>query len=266
MAAALEAVASEYEAHQVVSRVRKRWSRSNAVADALYVPIAMADMAGQLMVHTYEAPDAKPTPQQTLFTLALGDAQDPSAFLNKPWDEALEEFRARGIVTEDELSRLLREWGDRSIEARRAMLDVVQKRVYELLDDAIAQGQTFPQFAGKLRAEAPGLGITADDPAYLQNVFRTNVMSAYGAGRLRALNDPDVIAARPYRQIRTVGDARVRDEHAPLDGLVYRADGPLAALKTPFSFQCRCAITSLSEWDGEVVSELPAGAVAPGFG
>lgn len=205
-------------------------------------------------------------PVQTTFVLSIGDGQDMQAFLNKPWDEALAYFRARGILSENELSRLLLDYAERSKEARRALLETVQKRVYELLDAAIEQGQTFPQFAQQLRTEAPGLGISAEDPAYLQNVFRTNVMSAYGAGRHEALSHPDVVQARPFRQIRTAGDGRVRDEHDQLDGLVYRADGPLAGLKTPFGYQCRCSIVSLDEWDGDAVEALPAGAVAPGFG
>lgn len=217
--------------------VRKRWARSNALADALYVPIAMADMAGQLMVHGYEVGAPLP-PRQTTFVLGLGDAQDTAAFLNKPWDEALEEFAARGVVSENELSRLLIDYAERSKEARRALLETVQKRVYELLTQAIAEGQQFRQFANQLREEAPGLGISASDPHYLSTVFRTNIQSAYGAGRHRALSDPDVVASRPFRQIRTSGDARVRDEHAQLDGLVFRADGPLAALKTPLGFNC----------------------------
>lgn len=245
--------------------IRKRWARNNSLADALFVPIAMADMAGQLMVHTYEAAAPEP-PRQTTFVLGLGDAQDPSAFLNKPWDEALEEFRNRGVVSDDELSRLLLDYAERSKEARRALLEQVQKRVYQLLEQAIAEGQTFSEWADQLRAEAPGLGISAEDPAYLQTVFRTNVQSAYGAGRHRALSHPDVVEARPFRQIRTVGDARVGDDHAPLADLVYRADGPLAGLKTPFRYNCRCSIVSLDEWDGEVVTELPPGSVAPGFG
>jgi hypothetical protein len=110
-------------------------------------------------------------------------------------------------------------------------------------------------------------GYFTIDGLYTGNtVFRTNVMSAYGAGKHRALSDPDVIAARPYRQIRTAGDARVRDEHAQLEGLTYMADGPLSELKTPFGFQCRCSVVSLAEYSGEVVSELPAGSVDPGFG
>lgn len=252
--------------HQGVAAVRARWAKSNQLADALYVPMLMADMAGQLMVHSYEAGTRGLEPMQRTFVLSVGDGQDASAFLNKPWDEALQYFRERGVISEDELSRLLLQYAERSKEARRALLETVQKRVYQLLDDAIAQGQTFQVFADALRAEAPGLGISAEDPHYISTIFRTNVMSAYGAGRHAALSHPDVVEARPFRQIRTASDGRVRDEHAALDGLVFRADGPLAALKTPFGYQCRCGVVSLDAWDGEVATELPAGAVAPGFG
>jgi uncharacterized protein with gpF-like domain len=123
-----------------------------------------------------------------------------------------------------------------------------------------------------LAQEADGLGITNQDPAYIQNVFRTNVMSAYGAGKHAAMSDPDIVEAFPYRQIRTAEDARVRDgehggeDHTQLDGLVYESSGPLKDLKTPFSFQCRCAVSVLAKWDGDVITEMPPNSLHEGFG
>lgn len=245
--------------------MRKRWSRSTALGDALFVPMLMADLAGQLMVYTYEA-GVTDEPAQMTFLLAAGDGQPPGSFLEQGWEEALAEFRRRGLISEDELSTLLRENAERSVEARRALLDHVQARVYELLEHAIDTGGTFRGFAKQLREDADGLGISANDTAYLQTVFRTNVMDAYGRGRHAALQDPDVVAARPYRQIRTAGDTRVRSEHDDLDGKVYMANGPLKELKTPFGYNCRCSIVSLAEWDGEVIDSLPPDAVTPGFG
>jgi len=258
------------DAKLATDAVLKQHADDPVIANALFVPMMLADLAGQLMVYTYEA--GKPEPKRKPVQLSLGGAQPDDAFLHLPWEEALEEFRARGLVSDDELSTLLKDTAEQAGEARELLLQHVQERVYELLDTAIEDGQTFGEFKAELEAEAPGLGISTEDSAYLQNVFRTNLMSAYGAGRNRALNDPDVIEAVPYRQIRTAGDARVRDgedgheDHQQLDGLVFRADGPLKNLTTPLGFQCRCGIIGLSEWDGDVITELPPNSVAPGFG
>lgn len=246
--------------------MRKRWQRSDGLLNTLMEPMLLADLAGQLMVHTYEA-ETPAAREAAVFALAVGDAQGQGAFLQQGWQEALEEFRERGLISDDELAPLLRGTAERATEARRALLETVQERVYELLEQAIDEGRTQQEFAAQLRADAEGLGISADDPAYLNTVFRTNVMDAYGRGRHRALESPAVVEAFPYRQISTAGDARVRSEHDDLDGLVYAADGPLRSLKTPFGYNCRCAIrVAPADYDGPVVDELPAGSVAPGFG
>jgi hypothetical protein len=270
LAQALEHAGDWRDARKRVTAVKRQFLKSQSIADALYIPIALANMAGQLMVYNHEAPHVKP--EARTIRMGIGDAQDTRAFLNKPWREAIDWFRERGVVNEDELSTLLQNYADQSVEARKLMLERVQARTYELLSDALEQGQTYPEFAAQLREDAPGLGITADDPAYLRTVFNTNLASAYGAGRLQAMNDPDVVEARPYRQIRTAGDARVRDgehggeDHVQLDGLVLKADGPLSELQTPFSYNCRCGIVSLASWDGDVIDEMPPDSVHEGFG
>lgn len=260
---------SKADALTRIAAVRKRHANSTELADALFVPMVMGELAGQLMVYEHEAPGVKiaplraSSPQQKF---ALGDAQPVEAFLNLPWDEALAYFRNRGIMSERELSTLLKNTTARTKAARKDLLEQIQQRVHGLLDQAIENGTDFRDFAKQIAADADGLGITNQDPAYLQTVFRTNVLGAYGAGRAAAMADPAVKAARPWRQIRTAGDARVGEDHAPLDGLVFEAEGPLADLKSPFRFGCRCVIVTLAEWTGPVITQMPAGAVAPGFG
>lgn len=237
------------------------YKQNAAIANALFVPAVLADLAGQLMVHAYEAPHGKERVQ-----LALGEGQDTSAFLAMGWEEALAYFEARGLVREKDLDRLLKRHAKESEKARDLMLKRVQERVYELLGDAIGEGSTYRDFAVALRSDAEGLGITAGDSSYLDLVYRTNVMDAYGAGRQRAMQHPAVVAARPFRQIRTAGDGRVREEHAQADGMVFTADGPLAQLRPPFGYRCRCSVTTLSTWEGDVVESVPSDLLTPGFG
>lgn len=219
----------------------------------------MAAMAGALMVKGREA--------QQVELVAMGAAQDPRAFLNLPWVEAIEEFKARGVISDDEFSRLISQYAEESVEARRLLLERIQTRVRELLVKAVEEGETFEDFAAALADEAPGLGITAQDPSYLDTVFRTNVQSAYGGGRVRALLDPDVQAERQWVQYRTAGDSRVRDSHKLLDGGIYRIDDPeWLKIAPPNGYRCRCSIVSLTQEDvdaevasgsGEIKSKVP---------
>lgn len=207
-----------------------------------------ADLAGQLMVNVHETGAVELT------------AQPSGSFLDLPWAEAIEEFKARGIISEDELSRLISDYAMRSQEARQLMLEHLRKRTRELLVEALEQGGTFREFATQINSELSGLGIDAADPAYLQTVFRTNIQTAYGAGRYRALEDPVIRETRPYVQYRTVGDARVRPNHAALDGKVFSLDSDeWRRIAPPGGFGCRCSMVSLTreefEAEGGVVTE-----------
>lgn len=210
----------------------------------------MADMAGQLMVDAREAGLVKMK-------------EPPPPFLDQPWETAIEEFKRRGIMSDRELSRMLGDYAKRSDTARKLLLDNVQKFVREKIVDALEQGDTYRDFAEKIADGSASLGIVEQDPWYLQTVFRTNVQSAYGAGRYRALTNPDVMEARPFVQYRTVGDARVRDSHASLDGLIFRTDSDeWRRIAPPNGYACRCAIVSLSAdevGDAEIATGLPSG-------
>jgi hypothetical protein len=283
LADAIEKAGTPAKARAAIARVCKQFADDAAIGDALFVPGVLADLAGRLVVYDHEMPTAAAQRAPGLVHMApSGDGAVPGAvvaedpllpFLDQPWTDAIEWFKNRGVVSQDELSRLLQARAAQSAEAQRLLLETVQTRVHEMLADAIEQDGTLPQFAAQLRAEADGLGITADDSAYIETVFRTNVASAYGVGRNDALNDPDVVDAFPFRQIRTVGDARVRDgeyggeDHVQVHLKVYRADHPtLRYLTTPFGFNCRCVIVPLASWDGELLDELPPNVLHAGFG
>lgn len=223
------------------------------LGDALFQPAVRCDLAGQLMVRGREAKLVK-----------LAAASAPYAFLDLPWAEALQAFTERVPQRKNELERLLKAYAQRSDEARKLALEQIQKFVKGSLERHIAEGGTYGDFADDLEAGKESLGISTADPAYLKMVFRTNVQSAYGAGRFRAITDPDVIELRPYVQYRTVGDARVRPEHAVLDRTIYHAASPeWHRISPPNSFNCRCSMCSLSR--DEVVGEKVLGQVPANY-
>lgn len=261
-AGSLDAVSTQLDAWKEDTAIFER------IGDVIFVTTVMADMAGQLMVAGREAQVVK---------LAQGDDDDdappPSGqpFLNLPWGDALDAFKKRGLVSESDFETLLKGYAQRSAVARRLMLDQIQVEVMRHLTDAVEQGETFPQFAGKVNELTDTLGLSRGKPSYLQMVFRTNVQSAYGAGRYKAIRNPVIAQSRPYVQYRTVDDARVRDEHAILDdGKVYRTDDPVwQRIAPPNGFNCRCSIVTLSKSEAaglDVSTEIPLGYVpTPGF-
>ena len=246
------------------------WTQDTAIydriGDVLFVTTALADMGGQLMVAGREA---------QVITMAAGDPlptpkPSPKPFLDLPWSDAIESFKARGLVSETDFETLLGDYAQRSAVARQLMLEQVQSEVMRHLTDAIAKGETFPEFADKVTELTGSLGLSPAKPSYLQMVFRTNVQSAYGAGRFKAITNPRIAQSRPFVQYRTVGDARVREEHAVLDGHTYAVDDPVwLRVAPPNSYNCRCSVVTLSKAQAvglDISTDIPDGYIpTPGF-
>jgi SPP1 gp7 family putative phage head morphogenesis protein len=89
--------------------------------------------------------------------------------------------------------------------------------------------------------------------ARVETIFRTNVATAISDGTEKALKNPIVADAFPYRAYYSTTDNRVRKEHRALEkhGLdgtnIYRADDPVWAMfRPPWAFNCRCAWSPVS--------------------
>jgi SPP1 gp7 family putative phage head morphogenesis protein len=232
----------------------------------IYEASVKSDLAGQMFVRLVEL-DAMGSQRQLQADLR------PS-FLKMPFAEAVAFWRERGGDPAI-LEEVLRAYRRRASMATDEQLDVISRRAVDELQRSLDTGSTLRDFQRDIEQQAITLGIAPADPSYLENVYRTNVASAYGAGRWQQMNDPDVIEARPYRQWFTARDSRVRAEHAVMESVVWRADDPsFSSIAPPAGFQCRCAIVTVSqdEFDDEglaarLVSSPPAGfVITPGFG
>ena len=215
----------------------KRAADDEDIASSIYTSSLQADMAGQLFVRTVEAPETAPL-------RALAVDVEPS-FLSLTFEEALSAFLERRIITPEEFRALSDAARTRAFTATGLASDELRRRAYDSLTRALSEGQTYEQFVADLRDGAVSLGIEPQSPDYLDNVYRTNVQSAYGAGRYRQITSPAVQAARPFIEYRTAGDSRVRPAHARLHRKLFRQDDPgWPRLAPPNGFRCRCAVVS----------------------
>lgn len=104
----------------------------------------------------------------------------------------------------------------------------------------------------------PTSGEVFGAPRRLENIYRTNMQTAYSAGQYQGYMTN--IDSRPYWMYDAVGDHRTRPAHAAMDGLVYRYDDPFwATFYPPNGYRCRCSVIALSERDmqrdGKVLSQ-----------
>ena len=146
--------------------------------------------------------------------------------------------------------------------ANLAKLDVLQD-IKDALRQAIDRGETEKWFQGQLedvlRAKGWwGKGVVVDPDTLearviqqgslrrLQTIYRTNLQSAYMAGRLRQAQEQADRA--PWAQYLAIRDAKTRPGHAALHGQVFRLDSPAwAVIAPPNGYNCRCRARYLSD-------------------
>ncbi|MBK8173175.1 MAG: minor capsid protein [Sandaracinaceae bacterium] len=239
-----------YDVPQLKRRLAE-WADSlrgdERIANTIMQPAVMADLAGQLFVQNVELGQKK---------RLLADDRRP-AFLRLPYAEALDYWTAQG-GSREMLDKILAGYRKNAQAATELMLDNLSRTVIGRVESALANGDTLQDFAAGVRNDTVALGISPASSSYLETVYRTNVQTAYGAGRFRQLTNPDVMEVRRWAQYRTAGDNRVRENHALLDGVIFRIDSSeWHRIAPPCGFRCRCSICSLD--DEGVRQELQRG-------
>lgn len=99
----------------------------------------------------------------------------------------------------------------------------------------------------------------------LNTIFRTNMQSAYMAGRYEAqLANAN---AAPWWQYIAVMDGRTRPAHAAMNGRIYRYDDPVwKVCYPPCGFNCRCRVRALTSEQMDARGLKPyTGALPEGF-
>lgn len=162
-----------------------------------------------------------------------------------------------GILTREDnrsAAEWLREKARANIEIYSQMLPEIRARAFAVsgiedmkklarIQEAIAkvpEGGDWRTARGKIAEETGG------SQAQAENLLRTNAFQAYAAARHRSqMGDTEVF---PYLKYVTVGDGRVRDSHARLNGTILRKDDPFWETHyPPWDWGCRCVAVELTE-------------------
>lgn len=144
-----------------------------------------------------------------------------------------------------------------SAEARRKAFTVAGEMSVDALDtirnvlvETVVYGPSLGEFTTKLE-DAIGKGRLG--AAHLENVYRTNIQTAYQNGQDEIASNPIVSEVFPYQEYLAIHDGRVREHHLELETLglngtnVYRRDDPFWDQWTPPNgYQCRCATNLLT--------------------
>lgn len=158
-------------------------------------------------------------------------------------DAAIEFWKQRAKLTDAEAKALGEGAKQRAFYVTGlAKQDLVQL-VSDGIEEALKNGETLADFKQRIAAAIAAQGW---HDHRVENIFRTNMQTAYSAGRYKKMQA--VKASRPYWQYIAVTDKRVRPSHAILHELVYPADHEFwASNYPPNGFRCRCGVRTLSE-------------------
>lgn len=155
--------------------------------------------------------------------------------------EALQYAHSKKVVLPDEFYSM--DLKTRQMATTVSFLSSLEQAesVIKSLNKTLASGGTFNDFQ-KLIAESEIIL----PKHYLDNVFRTNIQSAYSHGRWQQQQrNKD---KRQYLMYSAINDSRVRPAHLALNRIVLPIDHPFWLTHyPPTGFRCRCTCIALTE-------------------
>lgn len=122
------------------------------------------------------------------------------------------------------------------------------KKFHDEILRAIEDGLTMEQFKNEMNTFLESKGYEGLSNFQADNIFRTNVQTAYQVGHYEQMTSPMVKKLRPYWQYDAVNDSHTRPSHLAMDGKVFPCDSPIwDTWYPPNGFRCRCSVQTLSK-------------------
>ena len=151
-------------------------------------------------------------------------------------------------MEDDDYERLQNAYHPEALKVVKTASDMVERQIEEKLQEAISSGQHIKGGIAALQEAFDDAGIEPRNSFTLEAIFRTQTALAYGAGRWRADQDPDIQERLwGYRYV-TMEDDRVRPEHVGFDGVTLpKNDMFWMEAWPPNGWGCRCCAISIFE-------------------
>lgn len=194
---------------------------------------------------------------------SIGADADPSR-----WRDARAWFQTRRPVLRESAAQTERDARLRAFRVAGITSVNLVTEVHQAIDDALRDGTTLDEFKKRVGAKlAEEWG--APNARRVETIFRTNVQSAYNAGRYAEMTRPAVLAVRPFWKFVAILDGRTTATCAPLNGVIRKHDDAFwESHFPPLHFNCRSTVVSLSRGEAERAGGVkePPKAKAPGAG
>lgn len=176
-----------------------------------------------------------------------------SEFDPQPPTEAIKWFEELVPLTKEDLAKLAREATAKAYTIAGIEDRDVIKRVQDKVSEYLKEGKTLADWKkdyAQIREEA---GLDPVKGYQAEATFRDSTHRAYGAGRVRAANAPEVKEhVWGYEYMATMDD-RTRPEHAALNGFTAERDDPFWISHTPpWEYGCRCVAVAVTKLAAEL--------------
>lgn len=164
------------------------------------------------------------------------------------FEEAMKYFGDKLVIKSQSFYRLKNDYKTKAFTiSGYTSLDMLSK-FHKELEKALKEGLTAKDFRESMNDFLERKGYEGLTPYQSDNIFRTNIQTAYSVGRHAQLSTPAVTKYRPYWMYDAVDDSKTRPSHRLMDGKVFRYDHPVwDTWYPPNGFRCRCKVRSLSE-------------------
>lgn len=176
------------------------------------------------------------------------DSSDTSPIVPRvPFEEAVDDLLAREPKLAESAVQVSNMYSREKVFSMAYATDKkVLARVQEYIGKTMAEGRT------KVPPDEVIAEIGNWTRAYADTVYRTNVSTAYNAGRFAQAKDPEVRKVIPAMRYMSLHDARTRPNHEAAHGLIASQDDAIwNSYHPPLGYNCRCAAVFVSKYELE---------------
>ena len=164
------------------------------------------------------------------------------------FDEAIKYFGDKIPISPEDFSKLNAKYKTFTFTVSGYTKAQVLNRFHQELLLAIENGGTIKTFKESMNQFLESNGYEGITNFQADNIYRTNIQTAFQAGHYEQMVKPEVMRARPYWMYDAVNDKKTRRSHLAMDGRVFSADDPIwDTWYPPNGFRCRCSVITLSE-------------------
>ena len=172
------------------------------------------------------------------------------SFAMGAYDDAVAWQQKRLRLTDDQVAGLAKKYGNEAVNVTRQAGTFLEAKAQAAISDILDEGLHVSDATERMRDAFKAAGVTPENTYTLENIVRTQTAMAYSAGRWNASQDEAVQEILWGYEYVTVGDDRVREAHAAMDGMRAPADHPIWHVWwPPCGWSCRCTTLEIFKDD-----------------